>query len=130
MKTIVLGPPGTGKTETLLREVEKYLKTTDPNRIGYFSFTRKAANEARDRFLKRNPTLNKKDIRSIYNRPNAKKLVTDMTKIAVKNKISLSSKDQSPKILCLLFPLFKKNNFFSFFSSKFFIIMVLKFLTG
>ena len=41
MKTIVLGPPGTGKTETLLREVEKYLKTTDPNRIGYFSFTQK-----------------------------------------------------------------------------------------
>ena len=33
------------------------------DKIGYFSFTRKAANEARDRFLKRNPTLNKKDIR-------------------------------------------------------------------
>ena len=51
MKTIVLGPPGTGKTETLLREVEKYLKTTDPNRIGYFSFTQKAANEGRDRAI-------------------------------------------------------------------------------
>ena len=37
MKTIVLGPPGTGKTTTLLNEVEKYLKETDPNRIGYFS---------------------------------------------------------------------------------------------
>ena len=43
MKTIVLGPPGTGKTTTLLNEVEKYLKETDPNRIGYFSFTQKAA---------------------------------------------------------------------------------------
>ena len=51
MKTIVLGPPGTGKTETLLREVEKYLKTTDPNRIGYFSFTQKAANEGRERAM-------------------------------------------------------------------------------
>ena len=53
MKTIVLGPPGTGKTETLLREVEKYLKTTDPNRIGYFSFTQKAAYEARDRAMEK-----------------------------------------------------------------------------
>lgn len=32
-------------------------------------------------------SLNKKDIRYIYNRPNAKKLVTDMVKIAMKNKI-------------------------------------------
>ena len=51
MKTIVLGPPGTGKTTTLLNEVEKYLKETDPNRIGYFSFTQKAAYEARDRAM-------------------------------------------------------------------------------
>ena len=51
MKTIVLGPPGTGKTTTLLNEVEKYLKETDPNKIGYFSFTQKAAYEARDRAM-------------------------------------------------------------------------------
>ena len=51
MKTVVLGPPGTGKTDTLLKEVDKYLKTTDPNRIGYFSFTQKAAYEARDRAI-------------------------------------------------------------------------------
>ena len=51
MKTIVLGPPGTGKTETLLNEVDKYLKITDPNRIGYFSFTQKAANEGRERAM-------------------------------------------------------------------------------
>ena len=30
MKTIVLGPPGTGKTHTLLNQVEDYLKNTDP----------------------------------------------------------------------------------------------------
>ena len=53
MKTIVLGPPGTGKTTTLLNEVDKYLKQTDPNRIGYFSFTQKAAYEARDRAMSR-----------------------------------------------------------------------------
>ena len=53
MKTIVLGPPGTGKTTTLLNLLEDYLKKTDPNRIGYFAFTQKAANEARDRAMER-----------------------------------------------------------------------------
>ena len=51
MKTIVLGPPGTGKTTTLLNLVEKYLKKINPNRIGYFAFTQKAAHEARDRAI-------------------------------------------------------------------------------
>jgi DNA helicase-2/ATP-dependent DNA helicase PcrA len=44
---IVLGPPGTGKTTTLLRFVEEELASgTDPARIGYVSFTRRAAEEA------------------------------------------------------------------------------------
>ena len=51
MKTIVLGPPGTGKTHTLLNQVEDYLKNTDPDRIGYFAFTKKAANEAKSRAM-------------------------------------------------------------------------------
>ncbi len=29
MRTIVLGPPGTGKTTTLLNKVDDYLKKTD-----------------------------------------------------------------------------------------------------
>ena len=51
MRTIVLGPPGTGKTTTLLNKVDKYLKETDPDKIGYFAFTQKAAYEARDRAM-------------------------------------------------------------------------------
>ena len=53
MTTIVLGPPGTGKTRTLLNKVEDYLKETDPDKIGYFAFTQKAAYEARDRAMKK-----------------------------------------------------------------------------
>jgi len=53
LKTIVLGPPGTGKTTTLLNLLEDYLKKTNPNRIGYFAFTQKAANEARERAMDR-----------------------------------------------------------------------------
>jgi len=51
MKTIVLGPPGTGKTWTLLNKVEDYLKNTDPDKVGYFAFTKKAANEAKGRAM-------------------------------------------------------------------------------
>ena len=53
MKTIVLGPPGTGKTTTLLNKVDEYLKETDPDKIGYFAFTQKAAYHARDEAIKK-----------------------------------------------------------------------------
>ena len=52
MRTIVLGPPGTGKTTTLLKKVDSHLKNTNPDKIGYFAFTQKAAHEARDRAIK------------------------------------------------------------------------------
>jgi ATP-dependent DNA helicase UvrD/PcrA len=47
---IILGPPGTGKTTSLINRVEDALaRGVPPDRIGYFSFTRKAAREAIDR---------------------------------------------------------------------------------
>ena len=64
MRYKVIGPPGTGKTRRLLNEVHKYVQKGTPlDKIGYFAFTRKAAGEARDRFLAKNEDLTKKDIK-------------------------------------------------------------------
>ena len=47
---IILGPPGTGKTENLLRIVDREIKAgTDPSAIAFVSFTTKATDEARSR---------------------------------------------------------------------------------
>lgn len=47
MVEIVLGPPGTGKTTRLLSLVDEELsRGTAPDRIGYVSFTKRAADEA------------------------------------------------------------------------------------
>jgi len=49
---MILGPPGTGKTTTLLSILEKELMHVDPQRIAYVSYTRKGAYEGRDRARK------------------------------------------------------------------------------
>ena len=47
---IVFGPPGTGKTTFGMKFIEDQLeKGIDPSTIGYIAFTRKAANEAKER---------------------------------------------------------------------------------
>lgn len=50
----IFGPPGTGKTTRLLNEVDKLLLDGVPGvKIGFFAFTRKAANEAKGRAMER-----------------------------------------------------------------------------
>ena len=57
----IFGPPGCGKTTYLLNVVDRELEAgISSARIGYFSFTRKAANEARDRAIQKFPQLNAK----------------------------------------------------------------------
>jgi len=57
----IFGPPGCGKTTYLLNVVDKELESgIYSSQIGYFSFTRKAANEARDRAITKFPNLNAK----------------------------------------------------------------------
>jgi len=47
---IIIGPPGTGKTSQLLSLVEKHVQEgIPPDKIGYFAFTNRASNEAKER---------------------------------------------------------------------------------
>jgi|TARA_R110002020_G_scaffold103231_1_gene241709 DNA helicase-2/ATP-dependent DNA helicase PcrA len=51
---VILGPPGTGKTSTLLGLIEDEMeKGTRPERIGFFTFTKKAVKEGKERAIQR-----------------------------------------------------------------------------
>lgn len=59
----IFGPPGTGKTTTLLNMVDEALATgVPPSRIAFLAFTRKAATEAKERALARFSLDAKKDL--------------------------------------------------------------------
>ncbi len=60
----IYGPPGTGKTTKLINYVKTFYKLGTPlDKIGYFAFTTKAANEAIDRMLDAYKDLQKKDLK-------------------------------------------------------------------
>jgi DNA helicase-2/ATP-dependent DNA helicase PcrA len=60
----LFGPPGTGKTTKLLGYVKTFLKLGTPiDKIGYFAFTTKAANEAVDRMLDYHTAFQRKDLK-------------------------------------------------------------------
>ena len=50
---IIVGPPGTGKTTRLLNILEEELKKTEPDKVAFCGFTRKAVGEAVDRAMDR-----------------------------------------------------------------------------
>jgi superfamily I DNA/RNA helicase len=62
--TAIFGPPGTGKTTALLRILDdKFKAGAKPEEVAFVSFTRKAANEARDRALQKFPRFTAKSFK-------------------------------------------------------------------
>ena len=60
----IYGPPGTGKTTKLINYAKTFYKLGTPlDKIGYFAFTTKAANEAVNRMLDAYKHLQRKDLK-------------------------------------------------------------------
>ncbi len=60
----IYGPPGTGKTTKLIKYAKTFYKLGTPlDKIGYFAFTKKAANEAVDRMLDAYKHLQRKNLK-------------------------------------------------------------------
>ena len=61
--TIFVASAGTGKTTTCLNRLEECLEKTEPGNIGFVTFTRAAAEEARERTLRRFPGCPEKELK-------------------------------------------------------------------
>tara|TARA_R100001594_G_scaffold89161_2_gene123574 strand:+ start:330 stop:1829 length:1500 start_codon:yes stop_codon:yes gene_type:complete len=60
----IYGPPGTGKTTRLINYAKTFYKLGTPlDKMGYFAFTTKAANEAINRMLDVYPKLQRKNLK-------------------------------------------------------------------
>ena len=60
----IYGPPGTGKTTRLINYAKTFYKLGTPlDKMGYFAFTTKAANEAINRMLDAYPKLQRKNLK-------------------------------------------------------------------
>jgi len=53
-RTIIPGPPGTGKTHRLMHYLDIELKQTEPSKIAYIAFSNAAADEAKKRITNDN----------------------------------------------------------------------------
>lgn len=102
-KTFYVGPPGTGKTESLITKVKELMKSgIDPKEIAYISFTNIAADEARDRAIKTFPNIPEKNFENFktlhslcYNNvPELRdNIMTDADYAAMGNAIPISWRD-------------------------------------
>ena len=78
----ILGPPGTGKTTRLLKYVQTFLKLgTSLDKIGFFAFTKRAANEAKERMLKLYPQYGYRDLKYFQTLQLLKKLFIKRKKL-------------------------------------------------
>ena len=60
---LILGPPGTGKTTSLLNKLEKEIASgIQPINIGFVSFTKRAIREARERTIQKFNITNENDL--------------------------------------------------------------------
>lgn len=57
--TKIFGPPGTGKTTELIKQIQEAIANgVDPDKIGFFSFTNKSTEEAKNRMVEIFPQFN------------------------------------------------------------------------